>query len=134
MSIRCTECSDKVYPPGLGIISAVLKGGNLKEGKGFIVCNSHFNEIKLKVHSLDDLADGDVVVLDERKGYVNEISGTLAVTQPTERVRILGYLTKEEAISYFPKTCASIYHNKPLPGFTLEVIDIIERTPDDVIH
>ena len=110
MSLICRECEDDAEH-GAGVIRAELKRGEVKEGPGFIVCFTHAQNIKGKLHKLDELADGPIVVIDERSGY-KHAKGTLAWSQPTPRIRILGYMTQKEAKKYLPNTYKYIFEKK----------------------
>ncbi len=103
MSIKCRECENDVYDPGVGVIIARLENGEIKEGIGYVICHSHFDDTKAKTRSLEDLSDGAIVILDERTGHRHN-SGTLSWTQPTLRTKIIGYLPLEETRKYFPNT------------------------------
>ncbi len=113
MSVLCGECKDKVYAPGAGITRAILSRVAIKESQGYMVCHSHVDRIRDKVHQLDDLSDGIILVIDERTGYVHQSGlaapiGTHSHLEPTPRTRIFGYLSLPEARQYFPNTCRLI--------------------------
>jgi len=103
MSLVCTECEGYVYKQGAAVITAELKKGKVKEGPGYVICFSHASKVRKKLHSLDDLIDGKIFIVDQRIGYQHN-SGTLAWSEPLPRVKILGYLKSSEAKKYFPNT------------------------------
>lgn len=109
MSVLCSECENKVYNPGAGVIRAELTKKVVKEGLGRVICHSHFDKIKDKIKPLEDLVDGTIFVIDERGGYVHRSGlaapvGTLSHFEPTTRTKIFGYLSMKEARQYFPNT------------------------------
>ncbi len=108
MTVDCSECLYDVVTPAIEVIRGERKEDVFIEEKGLVACFSHFrnaySQINFpKIRSLQNIPEGPGYMITEIFGE-HEMFTRLQHSEETHRSRVLGYLSPEEALKYFPNT------------------------------
>ena len=97
MLLVCSECRENLCSPYIALISGFLEGNVFREGRGLGICQSHLPSQAKRA------SDGLALLLTYVHSETNQ-DGTINHTMKEQRGKVLGCITPESALEYFPRS------------------------------